>query len=151
MVDELDTHQCEFQRLGIPLVVEDIDGMFREIVRTHDNIETESEDNSTVSLLCEICDELCPSDKLMEHQEQCIQERRRSGFWFSLRKWSDLSHFRFSRLHENLLNKGREDDPSTFANFTMEGAPCDLMANVFHDLEDQRWPFKMMRNVWSPT
>ena len=69
MVDELDTHQCEFQLLGetedfqIPLVVEDIDGMFREIVRTHDNIETESEDNSTVSLLCEICDELRPSDK----------------------------------------------------------------------------------------
>ena len=80
-LDELDAHQCECQRLGetedsqIPLVVEDIDGVFREIVRTHDSIETESEDNSTVSLLCEICDELRPSDKLMEHQEQCIQER----------------------------------------------------------------------------
>ena len=87
-LDELDAHQCECQRLGetedsqIPLVVEDINGVFREIVRTHDNIETESEDNSTVSLLCEICDELRPSDKLMEHQEKCIQERegnQRSG------------------------------------------------------------------------
>ena len=80
-LDELDAHQCEFQRLGetedsqIPLFVDYIDGVFREIVRTHDNIETESKDNSTVSLLCEICDELRPSDKLMEHQEQCIQER----------------------------------------------------------------------------
>ena len=55
--------------------MEDIDGVFREIVRTHDNVETESEDNSIVSLLCEICDELRPSDRLMEHQEQCIQER----------------------------------------------------------------------------
>ena len=156
-LDELDAHQCECQRLGetedsqIPLFVDYIDGVFREIVRTHDNIETESEDNSTVSLLCEICDELRPSDKLMEHQEQCIQEREGVLFWFSLRKRSDLSHFRFSRLHENLLNKGREDDPFTFANFTMEGVPYDLMANVFRDLEDRRWPLKMMRNIWSRT
>ena len=42
---------------------------------SHDNIETESEDNSTVALRREICGELCPSDKLMEHQEQGIQER----------------------------------------------------------------------------
>ena len=55
--------------------MEDIDGVFREIVRTHDNVETESEDDSIVSLLCEICNELRPSDRLMEHQEQCIQER----------------------------------------------------------------------------
>ena len=80
-LDELDAHQCKFQRLGetedsqIPLFVDYIDGVFREIVRTHDNIETESEDNSTVALRREICGELCPSDKLMEHQEQCIQER----------------------------------------------------------------------------
>ena len=40
--------------------MEDIDGVFREIVRTHDNIETESEDNSTVALRREICGELCP-------------------------------------------------------------------------------------------
>ena len=59
----------------IPLDVEDIECVFREMVRTHDNIETESEDNSIVSLLCEICDEMCPSDKLTEHHEQCIQER----------------------------------------------------------------------------
>ena len=79
------------------------------------------------------------------------RERRRSGFWFSLRKWSDLPHFRFSRPHQNLLNKWREDNPFTFANYTMEGAPYDLMANVFRDLEDRRWPFKMMRNMWSRT
>ena len=87
--DELDAHQRECQRLEetegsqIPLVVEDSDGVFREMVRTPDNftssdsyddIETESEDNSIVALPCEICGELCPSDKLMEHQEQCIRE-----------------------------------------------------------------------------
>ena len=68
----------------IPLIVEDSDGVFREMVRTpdnftssdsHDNIETESEDNSIVALPCEICDELCPSGRLMEHQEQYNQER----------------------------------------------------------------------------
>ena len=75
------------------------------------------------------------------------RERRRSGFWFSLRKRSDVPHFRFWRFYENLLNKGREDDPFTFANFTMEGVPYDLMANVFRDLEDRRWLFKMMRNI----
>ena len=36
---------------------------------SHANIETESEDNSIVALPCEICGELCPSDKLMEHQK----------------------------------------------------------------------------------
>ena len=71
--------------------MEDNDGVLREMVRTpnnftssdsHDSIETESEDNSIVALPCEICDELRPSDKLMEHQEKCIQERegiQRSG------------------------------------------------------------------------
>ena len=146
-LDELDAHQCEFQRLGetedsqIPLFVDYIDGVFREIVRTHDNIETESEDNSTVSLLCEICDELRPSDKLMEHQEQCIQERE--GVQGS------------GSASENgaiYLTSGSRDPIRifcTFANFTMEGAPYDLMANVFRDLEDRRWPFEMMRNMWS--
>ena len=93
-LDELDAHQRECQRLEetedsqIPIVVEDNDGVLREMVRTltssdsHDSIETESEDNSIVALPCEICDELRPSDKLMEHQEKCIQERegiQRSG------------------------------------------------------------------------
>ena len=89
-ISSLDAHQRECQHLEetedsqIPLVLEDIDGVFREMVRTpdyftssdsHDNIETESEDNSIVALLCEICGELCPSDKLIEHQEKCIRER----------------------------------------------------------------------------
>ena len=30
-------------------------------------------DNSVVALPCEICGELCPSDRLMEHQEGCGQ------------------------------------------------------------------------------
>ena len=168
--DELDAHQRECQRLEetegsqIPLVVEDSDGVFREMVRTpdnftssdsHDNIETESEDNSIVALPCEICGELCPSDKLMEHQEQCILEGegvQGSGSPSENEEplhRSDRSHFRFSRLHQNPMDNEREDDPFTFANFTMEGVPYDLMANIFRDLEDRRWPFEMMRNMWS--
>ena len=77
-LNELDAHRHECQGLQetedsqIPLDVEDIECVFREMVRTHD---TESEGNSIVSLLCEICDEMCPSDKLTEHHEQCIQDR----------------------------------------------------------------------------
>ena len=47
------------------------------------------------------------------------------------------------------MDNGREDEPFTFSNFTMEGVPYDLMANIFRDLEDRRWPFEMMRNMWS--
>ena len=171
-LDELDGHQRECQRLEetegsqIPLVVEDSDGVFREMVRTpdnftssdsHDNIETESEDNSIVALPCEICDELCPSGRLMEHQEQYIQKRegvQDSGSALENEEpphRSDPPDFRFSRLRQNLLNDGREDDPFTFANFTMEGAPYDLVENVFRDLEDRQWPFEMTRNMWSRT
>ena len=104
--DELDAHQRECQRLEetegsqIPLVVEDSDGVFREMVRTpdnftssdsYDNIETESEDNSIVALPCEICDELCPSDKLMEHQEQCIKGRISCGKHYPRRGRSTMA------------------------------------------------------------
>ena len=95
----------------ILLIVEDSDGVFREMVRTpdnftssdsHDNIETESEDSSIVALPCEICGELCPSDKLMEHQEQCILEGegvQGSGSPSENEEpshRSDRPHFRFS-------------------------------------------------------
>lgn len=171
-LDELDAHQRDCQRLEetedlqIPLVVEDVDGVFREVVRTpdhftssdtDDDIETESEDNSIVALPCEICGELWPSDRLMEHQEQCIQERegvqgsRTASESEEPLHGSDLPHFRFSRLHQNLFNNGGEGDSFTFTNFTMEGARYDLLANVFRDMEDPRWPFEMMRNIWSRT
>lgn len=37
--------------------------------------ESMEESHSIVALPCEICDELCPSDKLMEHQLECRKER----------------------------------------------------------------------------
>ena len=41
-----------------------------------------------------------------------------------------------SGSRQNPIDNGREGDPFTFANFTLEGAPYDLMANIFRDLED---------------
>ena len=55
---------------------------FHKLGLAWQSVETEREDNSIVALPCEICGELCPPDKLMEHQEQFIQERdgvHRSG------------------------------------------------------------------------
>ena len=60
--------------------MEDIDGVFREIVRTHDNIETESEDNSIVSLLCEICDELCP---VSQNRKHCISNLLNTASYYT--------------------------------------------------------------------
>ena len=169
--DEVDAHQRECQRLEetegsqIPLVVEDSDGVFREMVRTPDNFtSSDLHDNqfkpkmkTTASLLC-----------LVKSVANCVHlinwwntrnnisnwERRRSSFWFSFRKerllTSDLNHFRFSRLHQDQLNNGRGDDPFPFANFTMEGAPYDLIANIFRDLEDRRWTFSIQLVIILP-
>ena len=54
----------------------------QKILKSLLSVGTESEDNSIVALPCESCGELCPPDKLMERQEQFIQEREgvhRSG------------------------------------------------------------------------
>ena len=116
------------------------------------------EDNSNVALpvnCVHLIDWWNTRNNVSQRERERERERRCSGFWFSLRKErlyiGDLTHFRFSRLHQNQLNNGREDDPFTFANFPMEGATYDLMANIFRDLEDRRWPFDMMRNMWSRT
>ena len=55
---------------------------FHKLGLAWQSVGTESEDNSIVALPCESCGELCPPDKLMERQEQFIQEREgvhRSG------------------------------------------------------------------------
>ena len=103
-------------RGDIPLLVEGDDGSFREIAMekatrstsSHDrtgsgndsatgsNEETTDKegnsDNSIVALPCEICGELCPSDRLMEHQERCgreseddenHEEPQELNFWFN--------------------------------------------------------------------
>ena len=169
-ISSLNAHQRECQRLEetedsqIPLVVEDIDGVFREMVQTPDNFtSSDSHDNqlrpkekTTASLLC-LVKSVANCVHLINwwNTRNNLSKRWRSSFWFSFRKerlfTSDLTYFRFSRLHQDQLNNGREDDPFTFPNFTMEGAPYDLMANIFCDLEDRRWPFEMMRNMWSWT
>ena len=166
----LNAHQRECQRLEetedsqIPLVVEDI-FVFREMVQTPDNFtSSDSHDNqlrpkekTTASLLC-----------LVKSVANCV---RLINWWNTRNNLSkremafivlvQLPKRTFVHKRSYLLpvleiasgsvNNGREDDPFTFTNFTMEGAPYDLMANIFCDLEDRRWPFEMMRNMWSWT
>ena len=127
---------------------------FHKLGLAWQSVETEREDDSIVALPCEIFGELCPPDKLMEHQEQFIQERdgvHRSGSASEKNVCSQAILLPVLEIASGSVNNGREDDPFTFPNFTMEGAPYDLMANIFCDLEDRRWPFEMMRNMWSWT
>ena len=98
-LENLDAHQrqCleESQDYQISLLVEGDDGFFQEIPATrgrnsydddhiysnsvlHDSTEAackaQADGNSIVALACEICSELCPSDRSMKHQEDCSQE-----------------------------------------------------------------------------
>ena len=124
---------------------------------SHDSAaKAQAEDNSIVALPCEICGELCASDKLMEHQEECSRERessvdyRASGREERMNDWneSDLPHFRFSERP----NRELDDSFDGFdMNFAIQGSPYDILANVFRDLEERRWPFEMMRDLWSRT
>lgn len=155
----------------IPLLVEGTDGLFREIgassVKVENNHEgnqtgsgnnyfthsvsheistdVEGEENSIAALPCEICGELCPSDRLMQHQEECIQENEsdhEQEFSTSGRRESDESHFCFV--------SGREMD-NFFDTFTAERSTHDVLENLlqeslFRDLEGRMWPFELMRN-----
>ena len=176
-LENLDAHQrqCleESQDYQIPLLVEGDDGFFQEIAATrrrnsdnHDLIysnsvlrdsteassEAQAEGNSIVALPCEICGELCPSDRLMKHQEECSQESENtvdptaSGREENL-YGSNLPHFRFSRAQRYSLNRDNLED--SFDDFTFQGSPYYILANIFRDLGERRWPFEMMRNVWS--
>ena len=93
--------------------------------------------------------ELCPSDRLMEHQDECREESESTvepsaSGTEEQRYESDLPHFRFSR-------RPYWEWDESFDNFTTEGSPYDILANVFRDLEERRWPFEMMRDLWSRT
>lgn len=105
-----------------------------------------------VALPCEICGELCPSDRLMKHQEECSQESENtvdptaSGREENL-YGSNLPHFRFSSALRNSPNSESLED--SFDDFTFHGSPYYILANVFRDFGERRWPFEMMRNVWS--
>ena len=86
-LENLNPHhrQCleESQGSQIPFLVEGDDGFFREISATrgdheirdhiysnsvsHDSTEAQAEGSSIVALPCEICGELCPSDRLIQY------------------------------------------------------------------------------------
>ena len=61
---------------------------------------------------------------------------------------SDLPHFRFSERP----NRELDDSFDGFdMNFAIQGSPYDILANAFRDLGERRWPFEMMRDLWSRT
>ena len=179
-LENLDAHQrqClqESQGSQIPLLVEGEDSFFQEIAATRrrnsgsherrdhniysnffsrDSTEAPCEAqafNSIVALPCEICGELCPSDRLMKHQEGCNQESENTADPTTSGReenmyGSDLPHFRFSRARRNSPSRNNLED--SFDDVTIQGSPYYILANVFRDLEERRWPFEMMRNVWS--
>jgi len=173
-LENLDIHQrqCleESQGSQIPLLVEGDDGFFQEIVArrgrncddhersdriysnsvSHDSTEAPSEAQaerkSIVALPCEICGELCPSDRLMKHQEECSQESEntvdptRSRIEENI-YGSNLPHFRFASAER------RDNLEYSFDDFSFRGFPYYILANVFRDLEERRRPFEMMRNL----
>jgi len=173
-LENLDIHQrqCleESQGSQIPLLVEGDDGFFQEIVArrgrncddhersdriysnsvSHDSTEAPSEAQaerkSIVALPCEICGELCPSDRLMKHQEECSQESEntvdptRSRIEENI-YGSNLPHFRFASAQR------RDNLEYSFDDFSFRGFPYYILANVFRDLEDRGRPFEMMRNL----
>ena len=176
-LERLDAHQrrCLEERQGsqIPILVESDDGFFQETAATRgrnsgsherhghiysnseskDRTEVQEEENSIVALPCEICGALCPSDRLMKHQEECSHESEStvdptaSGREENMYD-SDLPHFRFSRAQRNLPSRNNLED--SFVDVTIQGSPYYILANVFRDLEERRWPFEMMRNLWFP-
>lgn len=147
----------EEQCVQVPLLVEDEDGIIREFATSSDgensreageettgtercdgcadsqtttdgSQDMQGETNSTVvALPCEICGELCPSDKLLEHQIECSEETESGVAWnpamshrvppsrgfedfhFTARSSRDISasdvfdEFFFNHLHERLI------------------------------------------------
>ena len=169
-LENLDVHQrqCleESQGSQIPLLVEGDDGFFQEIASTRSDhhsysnsvshnsteapCEAQAEGNSIVALPCEICGELCPSDRLMKHQEECSQESENTVDAASGREenlYSYLPHYWFASAQRNPPNRDNLED--AFHDFTFQGSPYYILANVFRELGERRWQFEMMRNVWS--
>jgi len=159
----LDVHQrqCleESQSSQVPLLVEGDEGFFQEIAGTrgknsddherllndrvysnsvsHDRTEAPSEaqaeGNSIVALPSEICGELCPSDRLMKHQEECSQESEITVDHTASRRQeniydSNLPNFRFWSAQRNSPNKDNLDD------FIFMGSPYYILANVFREM-----------------
>ena len=72
---------------------------------------------------------MCPSDKLIDHQLRCRKDRENTKRSKSKDVSSEAICF-FAVLEtasNSQFSNGGKDDPFTFANFTMEGAPYDLL------------------------
>ena len=96
-------------------------------------------DNTIVALPCEICGELCPSDRLMEHQEGCGQESdddenqeepRELNFRFDSHPYRGVENY-----SDGLFSEGI---PRVFESL--------IQQRVLSDLGDRMWPFNIMRN-----
>ena len=48
-------------------------------------------ESTVIALPCEMCEELCPSDKLIDHQLQCRKERENAKHLASLASWQAVS------------------------------------------------------------
>ena len=188
--DRLDAHQrqClnEIEGLqdGVPLLVEGDDGLFHEIgasntannrertqtgsekrifsrSASHEISEDAEENESIVALPCEICGELCPSDRLIEHQEECGHESESDldheiEFSTSGRQEPNGSHFRFMWEQTNREPSSMEVE-NPFHSFITESSVHDMLGNLFQrsvlgDVEERMRTFAMMsRNLWPST
>lgn len=157
-------NESQTLRGDIPLLVEGEDGLFREVAM--DAMETEAmsnhdrtgsgndsatgsneetiakkghSDNSIVALPCEICGELCPSDRLMEHQERCGQESDNDGNQEEPRELN----FRFdSNPYSGMDNY----DDGLFPEGIHRVFGSLIQQRLLSDLGDRMWPFNIMRN-----
>lgn len=161
-LDQLATHQrhCMVEKEGaqrkcnVPLLVEEADGSFSETEiqsgsRENDfpppdpnkgNIGTNREE-TIVALPCEICGELCPSDRLMKHQEECVLQSEsdiHEVLSTSGRPASDESDFRLLREQRNRIGY-------YFDHFTAEGSLHKILENhlqnPFGDLDERMWRY----------
>ena len=96
-------------------------------------------ENTIVALPCEICGELCPSDRLMEHQERSGQESdddenqeepRELNFRFDSHPYRGMENY-----SDGLFSEGI---PRVFESL--------IQQRVLSDLGDGMWPFNIMRN-----
>jgi len=158
----LDVHQrqCleESQGFQIPLLVEGDDGLFQEITATRGKIsddherldrvysnsvsrdsteapsERQADGNSIVALPCKICGELCPSDRLIKHQEECSQESEitvnptASRTQENTYGGSNLPHFPFWSSQRNSPN--RDNLEGSFDDFTFMGSLYYIRASL---------------------
>lgn len=169
---------------GVPLLVEGDDGLFHEIGAatsttannregtqtgsekrnfsrsvSHETSADIGENEDIVALPCEICGELCPSDRLMEHQEECGHESESNlDHEFSTfgKQEPNESHFRFMGMQTN-REPSRMEGGNPFHSFITESSMHDMLGNLFQQgvfggLEERMRTFAIMsRDLWPST